>query len=151
MCQQILQHADEQHSCEISKTKSASLNETVSPSMAICKYSMTLLRDRAPRDDAFAFHSPAEHKGIITAIDVLKDGQWAVSASGDGSCCVWDLSSSSLKHKLEADSGGDCPVVLNYLGDCMLVPVLHITVSSVSTSHLSWNELQPCLMCAASS
>ncbi|DBA99423.1 TPA: Dynein assembly factor with WDR repeat domains 1 [Trebouxia sp. C0006] len=51
------------------------------------------------------------HKSLVTAVDCSGDGQLVASASGDGCCCVWDLAEGTLKHKLQADSGGSSPSV----------------------------------------
>lgn len=32
-----------------------------------------------------------EHRGQVWSIQISKDGSQAVSASGDGSCIIWDL------------------------------------------------------------
>ena len=49
----------------------------------------------------------AGHRGIVTALDVSSCSQLAASASGDGTCLLWHLSSGVVKHKLAADSGGN--------------------------------------------
>lgn len=48
----------------------------------------------------------AEHADAVNAVAVTADGRWLLSASEDGTICVWDLRSHTLKATLTGHDGG---------------------------------------------
>ncbi|KAJ7235085.1 WD40 repeat-like protein [Mycena haematopus] len=70
--------------------------------IAIGSYDSVL---RVCTDSGELYFSHGQHQGPILAVRFSKDGRWLVTASLDGTACLWDVNAKELKTQYRAHSG----------------------------------------------